>query len=64
MDPLTIIGIATTAIKTGEELYSFVGNVITSLKQNKELTQAESDALDALIANAGSKAWWKPEATA
>jgi hypothetical protein len=62
MDPLTIIGIATTAIKTGEELYAFVKTVITNLKQNKELTQTESDALDALIANASSQPWWKPEA--
>ena len=62
MTPTLLVPIIQGSVSIVLQLITWLGQVTTALKQNAEMTQAQSDALDAAIAQLPLKPWWIPDA--
>jgi hypothetical protein len=61
MDPITIIQLASTALTVGEAAFKFINDVIASAKKTDEMTPAERDAYQALLARIDESDFIKPD---
>ncbi len=60
MDPLSIIGIAGTVIKIGEDLYTYISGLRTRLQATGEWTDAQEQAFLDLQAQRNAQPYQQP----
>ena len=60
MDPLTIMALATGAIRLGEELYQFIQRQRATMQQSGEWTDEQEAAFVALQQQRAAQPWQKP----
>jgi hypothetical protein len=58
MNPIILVPLIQGSVSIVLSLITWIEQITVALKQNTEMTQAQSDALDAAIAQLPQEPWW------